>query len=154
MITDFGVKSDSTIVQTGAIQKVIDLTARKGRGVFVIPKGTFMSGALFLKPKIHLHIAEGAILKGSNTIADYPKLPSRMEGQSLDYFAALVNAYQVDGFTSAGKGVIDGNGLRFLEAFWTRRKGNSQLHESGGFPPAAGLYLEMQQRTGSGRQAT
>ncbi len=117
VITDFGVKSDSTLVQTNAIQQVIDIAARKGGGVVVIPKGTFMSGALFFKPKTHLYVGEGAVLKGSNNIADYPKLPSRMEGQSLDYFAALVNAYQVDGFTIAGKGMIDGNGLRFWEAF-------------------------------------
>ncbi|ADB41342.1 rhamnogalacturonidase [Spirosoma linguale] len=124
VITDYGVGSDSTRVQTEAIQKVIDLAARNGGGIVVIPKGTFMSGALFFKPKTHLHLAEGAVLKGSNDIADYPKLPSRMEGQNLDYFAALVNAYQVDGFTISGKGTIDGNGLRFWEAFWARRKEN------------------------------
>jgi polygalacturonase len=100
------------------------MAAQKGGGVVVIPKGTFMSGALFFKPKTHLYVGEGAVLKGSNNITDYPKLPSRMEGQSLDYFAALVNAYQVDGFTIAGKGKIDGNGLRFWEAFWARRKEN------------------------------
>lgn len=124
VITDFGVKVDSTLIQTEAIQNTINLAASKGGGVIVIPKGTFRSGALFFKPKTHLHLAEGAILKGSDTIADYPKLPSRMEGQSLDYFAALVNAYEVDGFTISGKGTIDGNGLRFWEAFWARRKEN------------------------------
>lgn len=124
VLTDFGVKTDSTLVQTQAIQQVIDKAASQGGGVIVIPRGTFMSGALFFKPKTHLHVAEGAVLKGSNNIADYPKLPSRMEGQSLDYFAALVNAYGVDGFTISGKGTIDGNGLRFWEAFWARRKEN------------------------------
>ncbi|MFD1140925.1 glycoside hydrolase family 28 protein [Larkinella insperata] len=124
VITDFGVKTDSTLLQTEAIQRVIDAAAQKGGGVVVIPKGTFLSGALFFKPKTHLHLMDGAVLKGSDDIANYPKLPSRMEGQSLDYFAALVNAYQVDGFTISGKGTIDGNGLRFWEAFWARRKEN------------------------------
>ncbi len=123
-ITNFGVKQDSTLVQTEAIQKVIDLAAAKGGGVIIVPKGTFLSGALFFKPKTHLHIAEGAKLKGSDNIADYPKLPSRMEGQSLDYFTALVNAYGVNSFTISGKGTIDGNGLHFWEAFWQRRKEN------------------------------
>jgi len=123
-ITDFGVKQDSNLVQTEAIQKVIDSAAAQGGGVVVIPQGTFLSGALFFKPKTHLHVVEGGTLKGSDNIADYPKLPSRMEGQSLDYFTALVNAYQVDGFTISGKGTIDGNGLRYWEAFWQRRKEN------------------------------
>lgn len=124
IITDFGVKKDSTLVQTAAIQKIIDQASKNGGGVIIIPKGTYMSGALFFKPKTHLYVSEGAILKGSNNIADYPKQASRMEGQNLDYFVALVNAYGVDGFTISGKGKIDGNGLKFWEAFWERRKEN------------------------------
>ncbi|MDI9859411.1 rhamnogalacturonidase [Flectobacillus roseus] len=123
VITDYGVKNDSTLVQTEAIQKIIDMATEKG-GVIVIPKGTFLSGALFFKPKTHLHVVEGGKLKGSDNIENYPKLPSRMEGQSLDYFTALVNAYQVDGFTISGKGTIDGNGLKYWQAFWQRRKEN------------------------------
>lgn len=123
-ITDWGAKNDSTIVQTKAIQTTIDLAFKNGGGVVVIPKGTFMSGALFFKPKTHLYVSEGAVLKGSNNIADYPKQASRMEGQNLDYYVALVNAHKVDGFTISGKGKIDGNGLKFWEAFWERRKEN------------------------------
>ena len=121
-LTDHGVKDDSTILQTAQIQAIINHAADFGGGVVVVPKGTFLSGALFFKPKTHLHLEEGAVLKGSDDIANYPKIPSRMEGQNLDYFAALVNAYGVDGFTISGKGTIDGNGLKFWEAFWKRRE--------------------------------
>lgn len=121
-ITDFGATQDSTVVQTKAIQKTIDEAAANGGGVIIIPEGTFMSGALFFKPKTHLYVAENAVLKGSDNIADYPKMPSRMEGQSLPYFAALVNAYGVDGFTISGKGIVDGNGLSYWKAFWQRRE--------------------------------
>ncbi len=124
IITSFGAVADSTLLQTEIIQKTIDQAAQNGGGVVVIPKGTFLSGALFFKPKTHLYVSEGAVLKGSDNIVDYPKMPSRMEGQSLDYFTALVNAYEVDGFTISGKGTIDGNGLHFWEAFWARRKEN------------------------------
>ena len=126
VITDLGVKPDSTLVQTQAIQRAIDEAAGNGGGVVVIPQGTYLSGALFFKPKTHLYVAEGAKLKGSDDIADYPSMPSRMEGQSLDYFPALVNAYGVDGFTISGQGTIDGNGLKYWEAFWQRRKENPQ----------------------------
>ena len=91
-ITKYGVKNDSTKVQTAAIQKVIDKASKKGGGVIIIPKGVFLSGALFFKPNTRLHVAEGAVLKGSDTISDYPIMASRMEGQNLDYFPALVNA--------------------------------------------------------------
>jgi polygalacturonase len=121
LVTDYGVKNDSTILQTDQIQEIIDQAEAKGGGVIIFPRGTFLSGALFFKPKTHLHLEEGAVLKGSDDIAHYPKIPSRMEGQNLDYFAALVNAYGVDGFTISGTGTLDGNGLKFWEAFWERR---------------------------------
>ncbi|MFA9193457.1 glycosyl hydrolase family 28 protein [Flavobacterium sp. FBOR7N2.3] len=125
-ITDYGTVNDSTIVQTAAIQKTIDEAYNNGGGVVVIPKGTFMSGALFFRANTHLHVTEGATLKGSDNINDYPKMPSRIEGQSIEYFTALVNAYGINGFTITGKGTIDGNGLKFWEAFWQRRKENPQ----------------------------
>ena len=64
-ITDYGVANDSTVVQTKKIQGVIDLAARNGGGVIVIPKGTFLSGSLFFKNNTHLHLEEDAVLKGS-----------------------------------------------------------------------------------------
>ena len=49
-----------------------------------------------------------------------------MEGQTLNYFAALVNADGVDGFTITGPGTINGNGQKYWEEFWIRRKYNPQ----------------------------
>ena len=123
-ITDFGVGKDSTKIQTVAIQKVIDKAAANGGGVIVIPKGVFLSGSLFFKPKTTLYVSEGGVLKGSDDIANYPIMPSRMEGQNLDYFPALVNAYGVDNFSISGKGTINGNGKKYWDAFWARRKEN------------------------------
>lgn len=123
-ITDYNVKPDSTLIQTKKIQAVIDEVAEKGGGVIVIPKGTFLSGSLFFKQGTHLHLEEGARLKGSDDISNFPLVMTRMEGQTLKYFAALVNADGLDGFTISGKGTIDGNGLRYWRAFWLRRAFN------------------------------
>ena len=120
-ITKFGVKADSNIVQTKAIQKVIDRAASRGGGKIVIPKGTFLTGALFFKKKTKLVLKEGAVLKGSDDINNYPFIPSRMEGRSLKYFAAVVNAYQVNNFSIEGPGTINGNGLKFWKTFWSHR---------------------------------
>ena len=105
------------------MQAVIDIAAKEG-GVVVIPKGTFLSGSLFFTQNTHLHLQEGAILKGSDDIADFDIVKTRIEGQTLDYFAALINADNVDGFTISGKGIIDGNGLRYWRSFWLRRRVN------------------------------
>jgi polygalacturonase len=121
VITKFGVGADSTKLNTKAIQSVIDKAYQKGGGTIVIPKGVYLSGALFFKPKTKLLLQEGAVLKGSDNIKDYPFIPSRMEGRSLKYFAALINATKVDGFSISGPGTIDGNGLKFWKTFWAHR---------------------------------
>lgn len=123
-ITDYGVANDSTVVQTKKIQEVIDLAARNGGGVIVIPKGTFLSGSLFFKNNTHLHLEEDAVLKGSDDISHFPVKMTRMEGQTLKYFMALVNADGLDGFTISGKGTLNGNGLRYWKSFWLRRSIN------------------------------
>ena len=124
IITDFGVLKDSTIVQTEAIQKVIDTAAGNGGGTIVIPEGTFLSGSLFFKPGTRLMLKKGAVLKGSDDISDFNVMDTRMEGQCLKYFAALVNAVEADGFAITGKGTINGNGLRYWKSFWLRRQVN------------------------------
>lgn len=121
---------DSTLVQTQAIQTVIDSAARlaatAGRQCVVVPRGTFLTGALFLRPGVNLWLEEGARLKGSDDIADYPVLETRIEGQTCAYFAALLNADGLDSLAIAGRGTVDGNGLRYWRAFWLRRAWNPQ----------------------------
>jgi hypothetical protein len=79
LVTDYGVKQDSTLLQTEALQAVIDRAAENG-GVVVIPKGVFLSGSLFFKQHTHLHLEEGAVLKGSDDIANFRIVKTRMEG--------------------------------------------------------------------------
>ncbi len=126
VITDYGVSRDSTILQTALIQGVIDAAAESGGGVVVVPNGTFLSGSLFFRPGTHLHIEEGGKLKGSDRIIDFKITETRIEGETCMYFAALVNADGVDGFTITGNGTLDGNGLSYWQEFWIRRQWNPQ----------------------------
>ncbi len=123
-ITDYGVLKDSTVVQTKKIQSAIDQAHQQGGGVIVIPKGTFLSGSLFFKQGVHLHLEKDAVLKGSDDISEFPVMMTRIEGQSLNYFPALVNVDGTDGFTLSGEGTINGNGLRYWKSFWLRREVN------------------------------
>lgn len=126
LLTDYGVVAGSPQVQTQQIQAVIDRCAQEGGGVVVVPTGTFMTGALFFKQGTHLHLREGATLKGSDRIIDYPILTTRIEGETCKYFCALINADGLDGFSISGTGTIDGNGLQYWQEFWLRRQWNRQ----------------------------
>ena len=126
VLTSYGVRQGTTDIQTKAIQAVIDKCAEEGGGVVVVPKGTFYSGSLFFKQGTHLHLVEGAVLKGSERVHDFEIRETRIEGQTCKYFTALVNADGVDGFSITGQGTIDGNGEPYWEEFWIRRKWNPQ----------------------------
>jgi polygalacturonase len=73
-----------------------------------------------------LYLEKDAVLKGSDDISNFPILPTRIEGRTIDYFAALINADNIDGFTISGEGTINGNGLRYWKSFWLRRQVNPQ----------------------------
>lgn len=126
ILTEYGVRQGTVDVQTREIQSVIDKAAEEGGGVIVVPKGTFFSGSLFFKQGTHLYIEEGGVLKGSDRIRDFEIRETRIEGQTCQYFVALINADGVDGFTIAGKGTIDGNGRDYWHEFWIRRQWNPQ----------------------------
>lgn len=130
IVTQLGVGTDSTKLNTQAIQNIIDKAEANGGGTIVIPKGVYLTGALFFKPKTKLLLQEGAMLKGSDDISNYPLIPSRMEGRSIYYYAALINAYHVDSFSITGPGTINGNGLRFWSYFWAYRDSMRKMGKS------------------------
>ena len=126
VITQLGVATNSELVQTQAIQAVIDKAAQEGGGVIVIPTGTFTSGSLYFRKGTHLYLERGAVLRGSERIEDFDIKETRIEGQTCKYFTALVNADGLDGFTISGPGTIDGNGYHYWREFWIRRQWNPQ----------------------------
>ena len=97
-ITDFGAVADGKTVNTKAIQAAIDKCAStKQGGVVVVPKGTFLSGAIFMKQGANLLVEKDGVLKGTTNPDDYPQIKSRWEGTEEMYTASLVTAEGVTG---------------------------------------------------------
>lgn len=122
-ITDYGILDDGK-VYTDEFQKLIDTVSLNGGGVIVVPGGTYMTGAIYLKNGVNLYIEEDGVIKGSDDISDYPLCETRIEGETCTYFPALINANNAHGIKICGKGTIDGNGQKSWKAFWIRRKWN------------------------------
>ena len=74
VITDSGAVGDGQTLNTKAIQSVIDRCASSGGGVVVVPKGIFMSGALFFKPGVNLLVEKEGVLKGSTNGVNRSKM--------------------------------------------------------------------------------
>jgi polygalacturonase len=116
LVTDFGAVGDGTTVNTKAIQAAIDkCAANKKGGVVVVPQGTFLSGAIFLKQGANLLVEKDGVLKGTTNPDDYPQIQSRWEGTEEMYTASFVNAEGVTGLTISGEGTIDGSGEEWVQ---------------------------------------
>lgn len=119
--SDAGAIPDGATLNTAKLQAAIDrLASQHGGGTLVLPPGTFLTGALFLKPGVHLHLEKGAVLKGSIDTADYPRRRTRVEGHFEEWLPALLNADGCDHLRIEGEGTLDGSGAPFWQAFWTR----------------------------------
>jgi len=116
-VTAFGANGDGKTLNTANIQKAID-ACPKG-GTVRIPKGVFVSGALFLKSNMTLEIAKDGVLKGSGNTNDYlPFISNRFEGWEMKTYASLLNAgimnnkggFAVEQLAIKGEGTISGGG--------------------------------------------
>jgi polygalacturonase len=116
LITKFGAVADGKTINTKAIQAAIDkCAATKKGGVAVVPAGTFLSGAIFLKQGVDLLVEKDGVLKGSTNIDDYPQIKTRWEGTEEMWTSAFVNAEGVTGLTISGEGTIDGSGEEWVQ---------------------------------------
>lgn len=122
-ITSSGAIADGKTLNTKAIQSAIDTCVNAGGGTVVVPKGEFISGALFLKPGVNIELQEGAVLKASDKLEDFPVVPNvRFEGHFSDRVIALLNAEHTDHLRITGPGTLDGNG----EAYWNAKTPNGR----------------------------
>ena len=125
VISDFGAVADAATVSTRAIQAAIDKCAASGGGLVVVPKGTFLSGAIFLKQGVNLAVEKDGVLKGTTNIDDYPVINTRWEGTEEPWTSAFVNAEGMTDLEISGEGAIDGSGEEWLQKYPPRRPSDS-----------------------------
>ena len=107
-ITDFKAVGDGATLNTKAIQSAIDQLATNGGGTVVVPKGVFLTGAIFLKPGVNLHLEKDAVIKGSTDMTNYPLRSIHIEGHyEQHYCSGLINAEGCDGLRITGEGTLD-----------------------------------------------
>ena len=112
-IVDFGAVGDGETLDTKAIQKAIDACTAGGGGTVLVPSGrTYLSGSVWLKSNVELHVERGATLLGSANIDDYPAYAWPRAKKGTTFLAAE----GADRVAVTGGGVICGNGKAFMES--------------------------------------
>ena len=119
-VEDFGARGDGVSLDTEAIQAAIDHAAAKGGGMVTVPAGTYISGSIWLRSNVELHLEAGAVIKGSPDINDYCSADCCPQNEAEigwgDYISGghLLLGVGVQNVTLSGPGKIDGNSDAFL----------------------------------------
>lgn len=117
-VADFGAVGDGKTLTTHAVQSAIDAAHEEGGGKVVFPKGTYLSGAIFVKSNVEFHIGEGVVIKAIQDNKEYPEHKTRIAGIEMEWPSALINIYEQKNVRITGKGIIDGNGKYWWDKFW------------------------------------
>ena len=110
----FGAKADGQTLCTEAIQKAIDTAAATGGGTVVLAGGQFLSGTIYLRSHVTLHIEAGATLLGSTNINHYPHNIPAIRSYTDRYVSqSLIAGENLERIGVTGHGLIDGQGESF-----------------------------------------
>ncbi len=118
-IKDFGAVADGKTLATAAIQAAIDTCHANGGGRVTVPAGTYLTGSLFLKDHVELHLEHGARLVASTDLADYnadDAYEQNYGALSEEWRAKhLIMAIECHDVALSGSGKIDASGDFFYE---------------------------------------
>lgn len=101
-VTDFGAIGDGKTKNTVYIQQAVDRCAAEGGGRVVVPSGVYVTGTIFLRSHVNLHLEQNAELSGSKDLNDYPDLAQDRKG--------VVHAANIEDASITGFGTINANG--------------------------------------------
>ena len=104
-IADFGAKPDGTKC-TEAFAAAFSAAEKAGGGRVVVPKGTYLTGAIDFRSNCNLFLDEGATLEFTDDPADYPEAFTTWEGIECYNHSPLIYAFGVTNVAITGKGTI------------------------------------------------
>jgi len=137
-VRGFGARGTGAVKDTAALQAALDACTAAGGGVVFVPPGQYLTGTLWLKSRTELHLAPGAVLKGSPERADYNADDAFPENQAFAREnvtgAHLLIARDADEVAIRGHGTIDGASAQFFGELPAERVTSSYRHKACNFP--------------------
>ena len=103
-VQDFGVYGDHVTLNTRSIQTAIDFVSKQGGGRLIFSPGNYVTGSVYIKANVTLHLEAGATIWGSTNPYDYIM-------DSTVKWKALIFSIKQDNIGITGAGIIDGRGF-------------------------------------------
>lgn len=120
-VRGYGAAGDGERADTEALQAAIDACAAAGGGTVYFPAGTYLTGGLILKSRVHLYLDAGATLLGSTRLEDYPVTRPAMRSYTDNYTErSLLFGENLENVGLHGPGAIDGRGAAFKGPYKVR----------------------------------
>jgi len=120
-VRDFGAQPDGKTLCTPAIQAAVDKCSAAGGGTVYLPPGTFLSGTIYMKSGVTLHLDSGCTLLGSTNLSDYPPTVPALRSYTDNYTdKSLLYGEKLSRIALAGRGTIDGQGKAFQGPYKVR----------------------------------
>jgi polygalacturonase len=120
-VRDFGAAGDGQRLDTKEIQQAIDACAQAGGGTVHFSGGNYLSGTLFMRSHVTLHLEAGATLLGSKELKDYPSTIPALRSYTDHYTErSLIYAENAEQIGFEGRGTIDGQGAAFKGGYKVR----------------------------------
>lgn len=120
-VNDFGAINNGLILSTLAIQSAIDSCAKVGGGKVIFNPGSYLTGAIYLKENVNLHIGENVELRGIIDVAEYPEIDTRVAGVEMRWPSAIINVLNQKNAAVTGSGSIHAQGRENWERYWKLR---------------------------------
>jgi polygalacturonase len=121
-VTKYGAKGDGSTDNTAAFKKAIEACNAAGGGHVIVPSGTYVTGAIYIKSNVDLHLNTGSTLKFSGTASKFPNVLTRYEGIECINRSPMIYAYKERNIALTGSGTLDAGGT----SSWN--KGNDRAY--------------------------
>jgi hypothetical protein len=107
-----GAANDGSVLVTRIIQDAIDKVSAHGGGMVMVPRGTYLTGTLFLKSHVELNLQPGSVLLGSSDPRHYSRVDPTLSGVGEAYgkVLSLLFVDGQEGVSITGLGEINGQG--------------------------------------------
>ncbi len=103
----YGAVGDGTTDNTAAFQAAIAACHRAGGGRVLVPDGVFVTGAIYLRSNVELHVTGNATIRFSGDVTKYPTVLTRYEGIECMNHSPMVYAYRERNIAVTGSGTLD-----------------------------------------------